>query len=51
MDDLNILFGVVGFKINVIGGFLILVSVVFMFSDDGFCDEDVILIFGVDFSF
>lgn len=50
-DDLNILLGAAGFKINVTGGVLISASVAFTLSDDGLRDEDPIPILGVDFSF
>ncbi|MEM1249817.1 MAG: hypothetical protein AAGK22_25810 [Acidobacteriota bacterium] len=50
-DDLNILLGAAGFKINVTGGVLISASVAFTLSDDGLRDEDAIPILGIDFSF
>ena len=50
-EDLNLLLGAVGLKVNVTGGLLVSASLAFSLSDEGLYDEDPIPLIGVDFSF
>ena len=50
-EDLNLLLGAVGLKVNVTGGVLLSASLAFALGDEGLYDEDPIPLIGVDFSF
>ena len=51
IDDQDISFGSIGFRLNPKGSLLISANAIFSLSDDGLIDQDVIPVFSIDYSF
>ena len=51
LEDLNLVYGALGFKINLVGEFLLTANLTFSLSDEGLQDEDVIPFLSLDYSF
>jgi hypothetical protein len=50
-DDANLLLGSAGLRWNVAGNLLVTLNAIFALTDDGLQDEDVVPLFGIDYSF
>ena len=51
IEDLNLLLGAAGIRVNIAGDLLLTASLALSLSDDGLRDEDVIPLLGLDYSF